>query len=316
MADSFLTAAEMLVINDANLSGAEASDLRNAAPVVMSLAGEIASQGLTHKYLKRTGAASVGFRAESTGRENTKGTDTLVTVPLKLLDCSFAVDTSLADNYARGAQAYLAREARYSLAQGLFQLEKQIWYGTGTGGDSAGFSGLSQDANLNALADDMVIGAGGTTANTGSSVWAMRTNDMGADCQLVIGNQGQLSVGATVRQAIQDAANGGRFEGYFTPIQGHFTIQVGSKYSVGRIANLTEDSGKGLTDTLIAKLLAAFPANRRPNLMACSMRSLEQLRASRTATNATGAPAPFPTEAFGVRLIPTDSILDTEAIIT
>jgi hypothetical protein len=43
-------------------------------------------------------------------------------------------------------------------------------------------------------------------------------------------------------------------------------------------------------------------------------RSQEQLRASRTATNATGAPAPIPTDAFGIPIGVTDGILNTEAL--
>jgi len=45
-------------------------------------------------------------------------------------------------------------------------------------------------------------------------------------------------------------------------------------------------------------------------------RSLKQLQVSRTATNATGAPAPFPQESFGVPIIVTDAILSTEALET
>ena len=136
----------------------------------------------------------------------------------------------------------------------------------------------------------MVVNAGGTAVGSASSVWGLRTNASGADCQLIMGNQGRLSQKPTVEQAIEDQANGGRFPGYFTAIEGHFTVQVGSKWSVGRICNITEDAGKGLTDALIASFLAKFPARRRPNILAMSMRSLSQLQASRTATNTTGAP--------------------------
>jgi hypothetical protein len=46
-----------------------------------------------------------------------------------------------------------------------------------------------------------------------------------------------------------------------------------------------------------------------------SRTSLFELQASRTATNPTGAPAPFPTEAFGVPIIVTDSIPEDEAAL-
>jgi hypothetical protein len=45
-----------------------------------------------------------------------------------------------------------------------------------------------------------------------------------------------------------------------------------------------------------------------------SRRSRMQLQMSRTATTPTGAPAPYPQEAFGVPIEETDSIIDTEAL--
>jgi len=39
-----------------------------------------------------------------------------------------------------------------------------------------------------------------------------------------------------------------------------------------------------------------------------------ELQMCRTATTPTGAPAPYPQEAFGIPIEETDSILDTEAL--
>ncbi|MCH8046158.1 MAG: hypothetical protein IID44_20795 [Planctomycetes bacterium] len=108
----------------------------------------------------------------------------------------------------------------------------------------------------------------------------------------------------------------GFLPGYYTPITTHLGLAIGSAVSVGRIANLTEDSGKGLTDDLIYESLETFPAGRQPNIIAMSRRSLRQLRNSRTATNATGAPAPRPTEVEGIPIIVTDGINNVEAIET
>ena len=79
---------------------------------------------------------------------------------------------------------------------------------------------------------------------------------------------------------------------------------------------LTADTGKGLTDLLIADLLSRFPASRPPTELVMNRRSLMQLQKSRTATNATGAPAPIPTESFGVPIIVTDQISSTEALVS
>ena len=69
-----------------------------------------------------------------------------------------------------------------------------------------------------------------------------------------------------------------------------------------------------LTDILIANLLGKFPAGKVPDVLLMTRRSLHQLQASRTATNPTGAPAPFPQEAFGVPIAVTDAISNIETL--
>ncbi len=110
-------------------------------------------------------------------------------------------------------------------------------------------------------------------------------------------------------------ATTGTYPALYTPITGWVGLQIGGAYSVGRICNLTAQAGKTLTDALIAQLIATFPAGKGPTHLAMNRRSLFQLQAARTATNATGAPAPIPTDSFGIPIIPTDAILSTETIL-
>jgi len=126
--------------------------------------------------------------------------------------------------------------------------------------------------------------------------------------------QPQIELGETTIQRVAGAT--GFYPAYWTPASVWLGLQMGGAYSVGRIANLTADAGKGLTDDLIADLLSQFPAGMGPTLLVCSRRSLKQLQQSRTATNQTGAPAPFPSDSFGVPLITTDAIIDTEPLET
>lgn len=317
MSDSFLTLSDLATINDQNLADLEISDLLDDAPLLKSLAADVASNGETHKYTKETAAPVVGFRAANTGRENKKSTDTLVTVTLKILDASFAVDKAVAMAYKRGADAYVAREAKRHLKAAFAHAEGQLLYGTGNEAD--GFAGLADNAGLNQLADEMVHGAGGTADSSesdASSVWLIRTNDDGTDCTLITGMDGNIDIGETVEQAIEDTSNGGRFTGLYTTILGWLGLQIGGARSVARIANLTPQSGKGLTDDVIYEGLALFPAARQPNRIAMNRRSLKQLQQSRTATNATGAPAPRPTEVEGIPIVVTDQITSTETPIT
>jgi hypothetical protein len=311
MADSFQTLAHLVTINDRNALDDGISDLLDDAPLLQVLAGIEASNGTDHKFLKETTGPTVGFRAVNDGRDNSVSVDTLITIATKILDASFSADVALADNYKSGVEAYLDREGMRHLKAAFFKLEKQLLGGT-VDGDSAGFTGLADSADLNALADDQTVDAAGSAAGTGSSCWLIRTTDDAVAA--VLGNGGNISVGDATVQRIAGSATG-TFPGYYTPIQGYAGLQLGSKFDAVRIVNLTEDAGKGLTDDLIADALSKFKASRGANRIAMARRSITQLQQSRTATNPTGAPAPFPTEAFGVPITVSDGCSITETII-
>lgn len=310
MADSFSTLADLVKINDANLAEIDVTDLMDQSPLVGAMAAVIASNGTDHKYVKETTAPTVGFRSANDGRENSKSADTLVTLNLKILDASFAVDAALAHEYRAGVDAYIEREARRHLKAAIFSAEQQILQGTAAA--AAGFSGLPNSGDMDAVADAQVIDAGGTTADTGSSVYLIRSADDGV--ALVTGNDGLIQIGESVSQRLTGSS--GSYPAYFTPITGWLSLQLGSKFDSVRIANLTADSGKGLTDALLAEAVSKFPAGMPPTHIICSRRSLNQLRDSRTATNATGAEAPFPESAFGAAVVVSDGLTDTEALIS
>mgnify|MGYP004281372961 FL=1 len=129
MADAFLTLSDLTTINDANLADRDISDLLDDAPLLARLAADVVP-GTDHKYVKETSAPVVGFRAVNDGLENTKSADTLVTINLKILDASFAIDKALADAYIGGPEAYIGREAARHLKSAFFHAEKQILSGT------------------------------------------------------------------------------------------------------------------------------------------------------------------------------------------
>ncbi len=312
MADAFLGLTELLKLNDLNLADIEVTDLLDDAPFLRSLAAGEASNGTQHKYLKETGAPVVGFRDPNDGRENKKSADELVTINLKILDASFAVDKAIAEAFRRGWQQFVAREALRHIRAAFFHAEQQLFYGSDL--DAKGFVGLSEAEGLSAVEDVMVVDAEGTTAATASSVWLVRTNDAGVDCTVIAGEDAKITIGESVIQRIAGATTG-TLPAYYTPITGWLGLQIGSAYSVGRICNLTEDNGHTLTDDLIYDALSRFPASRQPNLIVMNRRSLRQLRESRTATNATGAPAPRPTDVEGIPIITTDALSNTEAVI-
>lgn len=309
MADSFLTLAQLVTINNSNLADRDITDLLNDAPVLAQLAADV-SPYTTHSYVKETTQPTVGFRSANDGRDNSKSADTQVDVTLKILDASFAVDKGIADAWRRGPEDFIAREAARHLRAAFFAAEAQVLKGT-VGGAAAGFSGLA-DALL--FGGAMVVNAGGTTAATGSSVYAVRSTPDLNNVSVIMGANGMIDVGETVVARLAGAT--GTYPAYYTPISAWMGLQIGSSYSAGRICNITEDSGKKLTDALLAQLIEKFPAGRGPNYLVMNRRSLRQLQASRTATNPTGAPAPFPSEAFGIPIVVTDAISSTEALLS
>jgi hypothetical protein len=314
VADSFKTLADLVTLNDQRNAERNISDIFNDAPVIAKLAADTAPE-TTFYYTKYTTAPTVGFRAVNDGRDNSKSGDTQISVALKILDATYAVDVALADNYNKGGKdAYLAKEGMRHLKAAFFKAEQQMFYGTGAGGDAGGFSGLANETDLDGLADvTNVVNAGGTTAATASSAWLIRTTGDNNGTSIIAGKSGNIEIGDT--STVRLAGATGTYPAYYTPVTGWMGLQRGGKYSVVRIVNLTADAGKGLTDLLIAKALALFPSNNGPTLIAANRRSLEQLRGSRTATNATGAPAPMPTDAFGVPIISTDALISTEALV-
>jgi hypothetical protein len=219
-------------------------------------------------------------------------------------------DKAVADASEDGAQAYIAVEGSGMVEASFQTVARQFYYGASTTvnlGDTLGFPGLIDAYD----STSMVVDAGGTSANTGSSLWAVRWG--AKDVQWVYGLNGQLNLSDVSEQRVTDA-NSNAFTAYVQELLAYPGVQVGSVRSIGRIKKLTADSGKGLTDALISSLLALFPVGMGPDVLYCTRRSLKQLQQSRTATNATGAPAPIPTESFGIPIYPTDALVDTESL--
>jgi len=307
MADTLLTLTDLLRINDRCTVDLGITDLLDDAPVLAALAADIASNGTQHSYLKEIGAPVVGFRQVNEGRAHDASEDTRVTIALKILDATFHVDQAAALSYTRGGpMALVQREAKRHLKAAFFLAEQQIINGTGNAAD--GFTGLADATYLDTIDDIMVIGAGGATDLT--SVWLIRTNNEGRDCQVITGESGQIEIGETFEDMVEDG-DGDFFPVFATAITGWLGLQIGSARSVGRICNI-DNTTHTLTDDLIYRALENFPASRQPTFIAMNRRSLRQLRESRTATNATGAPAPRPTEVDGFPIVVTDAIANDE----
>lgn len=312
MADDYLDLAHMLKVNDANLSDAEISEVFEQAPVAARLFSQESSNGEYHKFIKYDTAPTVGFRDINDGLENTQSNDTVVSTQLTLLDASFAVDSALADLYKNGRTAYVQMEAKRHLATAMFGLEKQFIYGTTSPGNSSGFAGIMSLLGASLLGG-RVQNAGSSTANEQTSVYFVNT---GFNKISALYKADQIQIGETREQRM--AGSTGWYTGLWTPIQGWYGLQLASVECVARICNIHPTSNSGanaLTDDMIYNTLAQFRGGYKPDFMVMSRAALNMLRKSRTATNATGAPAPVPTEVEGVPIIVSEAISNTEAVV-
>ena len=323
MADDLHAIADL--IGDAfDLAPIEVSDLLMASPFIGALPMEPSSNGTTHKYVKETGAPVVGFRAPNAGRDMDSSDDTAVTVTLKVLDWSFLVDIAVANAWRKGKEHYLAREAKRHLKAALFAFEKQVINGiigasdsAAASGSAAGFAGFRDAATVDAVADTMVVNAGGTTADTATSVWAVRIAEDGV-CGVYKGDgpSFEMEPTTTIQSVVNPGTDNKTFPAYYTPASAWLGLQVGSAYDIGRIVNVTQaEAAARLTDDWIALLLEKFPVGFGPTHLLMSRRSRRQLQDSRTATTTNGAPAPFPEESFGIPIVVTDAIGNTEELV-
>jgi hypothetical protein len=301
MADDLFTVAEVAAIGNGNLSGAEVSSLFDDAPYLAQAPAIVSSYGNSHLYLDYTTAPTPGFRAGNAGRDHVRSIDTPRTMTLTILDASFTVDVAVAEVWPDGPEAFIRREALRHLRAAFFMWETQVFNGT-TDGDASGHAGLAEKHGD--LSDAYTIDGGGSTAL--SSVYFLRQN-MEENC-VIVGNQGKITIDETVKQRVTTSVPAHYFA-YCTNITAWTGFNYGAyATSSVRLANLDAGTTNDCSDDKLYQALEAFPAGRQPNLCVMGRRSLEQLRSNRSATNATGVPAPRPTEIEGIPIIVTDAI--------
>lgn len=306
------TLAELVVLNDANLADIDVNDLLIDAPFLRALAAVPASNGTDHKWVKQTGLPTATFRSMNAGRNMTKSSETLMTINLKMMDATVTLDQGWAQGYKGGVEAAIAREATRSLQDAFFKTEQQLLIGT-VGASASGFSGLAD--TLTALATTGVVNGVGAGAGTNNrtSIYLVRSSEN--DIATVVGNDGLISIGE-IGSTMIDSGSQSLYPAYFAPIIAWMGMQYGSIYSAARICNISmSGTTSAVNDALIYSGIAKFPSGRQPTHIVMNRDVLEKLRASRTATNATGMPAPRPTEVEGIPIVVTDAITNTEAAL-
>lgn len=259
-----------------------------------------------YKALVQTALPNVSFRIGNEGRVQERTTLGTVETVLKFLDASWSIDEAIAQECEWGVDAALAIQAKAHLQAALQKIAVQTWYGTTA--DATGFVGIN--SLLKYKNSPMTVDAGGT-GDGATSIYAIRT-DIDA-VQYAWGQNGKISDGAIIYNEQYDSQMR-KFWGYAQPITGYVGLQIPTYQCIGRICNITEQTGKMATDRLVGKLLAMFPASKKPTMLFMSQRSQEQIRDSRTAYNPTGAEAPYPETIFNIPLYVSEAISDNEEI--
>lgn len=278
-------------------------------------------KGTQFKTGFRVSLPTTGFRGANEGQTASKsGLDQ------KLVECYIMgglvkVDKAVAMAHEDGMEAYEMMEADGVMQSALLTLGSQAWYGTDA--DAKGFPGLKAFTPFGGTTtvggDALTINAAGTTSSTASSVYLVKFGEK--HTQLVAGMGGSMEL-PDFRDELLEDADGNEFDGRVSALTTWVGLQIGSENSVRRICNLTADSGKGLTDLLLADALATFPTGVVPDAIFMSRRSRGQLQKSRTVVlqgsgkNRPDQPtvAPIPTEYDGIPIYTDDTILNTDAI--
>ena len=276
--------------------------------------------GTTYKTCVRTGLPSTGFRNANEGFASSKSTFRQDIVQAYIFGGTIKLDKAVAEADERGIERIKGLEAAGVMKSALIELGKQIWYGVTE--DAKGFPGLKA---FTTAASSMTLDATGTSAGTASSAYLVKFGEQ--DVTLLGGNGNAFGLGEWFEQMLLDSGGSNYYRALCNSLEGWIGMQTGNIYSVARIYNLTAETGKGLTDALIATALDLFPVGQVPSAIFCTRRSRAQLRVSQTATTAYGGMSrrlangedmsvPNPTQSHGIPLYVTDSILNTDTVGT
>jgi len=286
----------------------------SAAPELGVIPGRTI-RGTSYKTVDRSSLPATGFTHANEGIAPGKSSFGMKLVECYIFRGAINVDKAVAMDHEDGPAVLQRIEAEGVGRSAGIEIGRQIFYGTAE--DAKGFPGLKELCPA-----DMTLSAGGAQAGEGSSVYAVKFGPQFV--QMIYGGNSTMQLPPFREQSITDGA-GGQYDAYVSNLTAWVGLQCVHPYAIGRVKNLTNEANKGLTDSLLADLLAKFPVGFTPDAIFMSRRSRTQLQKSRTVVlqgngkagdvgSAMGAVAPLPMEAFGIPIITTDNLLNTEAI--
>lgn len=290
---------------------------------------------------------TVAFRKANDGSDTVKSTYRQELKECFIIDAQMQADKAVVDAEASGNGPegsigdLLVDEAQGVIMATYITVGAQMYYGTSN--DANGFVGINAlTGSLNAAknSNPVVVGAGGTTASVQSSAYLIWENVKGA--HFVFGNNSGLTMLPEWRIQQVLGANSKPMTAYVNNLQGWIGFAVNHPLSVARIANINKGTdSKPLTDDLISQLVSLLPLQMTaevisnvnasgPTKWGPGLKLLMNptvgygLQVSRTKVTGVGsevvdkaAPQPgLPTQSNGIPIIYTDSIVNTESVLT
>ena len=249
---------------------------------------------------------TVAFRHHNEGVAASLGKYTTKIFQTSILDQIIGVDKRIADKALNRGQ-FLENMSMPLIEAALDHICNQFWYGIGN--DAKGFPGLIAQA---ATAATHVKDAGETVnVATCTSAWFIETGR--EKIGWLWGNQTSMYMDPAWKDETLYDTNGNPYPGLTNWIHGSPGLRLANKNKVVRIKNISDDTDHDLNDTtLFAALKLCTDLGMSPTDIFMNGRAGEQWRSSRTATNATGAPAPLPRDFEGIPVHYTPHIVNTE----
>lgn len=301
--------------------------------------------GTQYKTLHRA-LPTVAFRKANDGSDTVKGAYRQELKETAIIDAQVQLDKAVADAEVvnAGPEGSLS-DLKFDEAQGVIMgayitVGAQMYYGVNN--DANGFAGIASiTASINAAknANPVVVSATGSTASIQSSAYLIWENIKGA--HFIFGNSTGLNMDEEWRVQQVLGNNGKPMTAYVNNLQGWIGFAVNHPLSVARICNINKGTdSKPLTDAYVAQALSLLPLQMRaeynanmngagPSKFGPGLKLLMNgitawgLQASRTATtdkagSTDGAQTypKLPSESNGIPIIITDSIVNTESVLT
>lgn len=296
-----LTALDIIKLNAGALAPL-VEEVAVHAPELSLIPGELIS-GTTLEVSVRTGLPTVAFRNANEGVTRTKSTFETRLFQTHILDAQVAVDLANLKGSVNAGKV-MEDETYGVLLASIQKFGEQFYYGNPSASDK-GFPGLIAQAASDAA---HVVDAGGSTAKT--SVWAIASDRDGA--KVIFGNSEAIGMGSEWRKETILDSNNKPFTAMVNDLTGRVGLSLKNKNRAFRIKNLGTDTGKGLTDTVLADLLVkAREAGAIITHLLMTPRSQGQLQKSRQALVTSGI-VPLPRDYEGIPIITTNSISNAE----